>query len=92
MVGVEVVLVLVGTVTVCRPKSKDGLSSTAGDVFFWASSFSLSLVYSSFSGSLLCGPRVHVYTPRVTHCLSTELSYIIIVRAVKKKMCFCSTT
>lgn len=36
MVGVEVVLVLVlvGTVTVCRPKSRDGLSSTTGELFF----------------------------------------------------------
>lgn len=52
VVGVEAV---VGTVTGCSPRSRDGVSSRGGGLFFWASSFSVSWVYSSFTGSLLCG-------------------------------------
>lgn len=43
-VGVEEEVVVGGTVTVCSPKSKEGVSSSTGELFFWASSFSVSLV------------------------------------------------
>lgn len=58
VVGVEVV---VGTVTGCSPRSRDGVSSGGEGLFFWASSFSVSCMYSSFTGSLHCcfgGSRV----------------------------------
>ncbi len=51
VVGVEAV---VGTVTGCSPRSSDGVSSSGGGLFLWASSLSVSWVCSSFTGSLLC--------------------------------------
>lgn len=78
VVGVEAV---VGTVTGCSPRSRDGVSSGGGGLFFWASSFSVSWVYSSFTGSLLCGHRgtvsheVSVHTIHETLCTQLYLMY-----------------
>lgn len=45
---------VVGTVTGCSPRSRDVGSSGGVGLFLWASSFSVSWLCSSFSGSLHC--------------------------------------